>query len=203
MRHQIGLILLAAGGAARMGTPKQLLQFQGESLLRRAARCAVEAGLAPVVIVLGAHSEQLTPELDRLRVTVVVNEQWTKGMGTSIRRGMQSLLENAAECDAVVLMLGDQPLVTPETIQSIVAEYERSAVRIVASRYDGSLGVPALFDRQCFADLLALADEEGAKRLIADGVHTVRSVSFPGGALDVDTPQDYLRLIHKPPDSQE
>ena len=159
--------------------------------------------------------------LEGLAVSVAVNHEWEKGIGTSIRCGMRRLVEILPNADAVVLILCDQPRATAAVIRALVADYERSGARIVASEYTsypalpltpgpsptkgrGEMavrGVPARFDRQCFTALFSLADGEGAKRLIAKAGDAARSVPFPGGALDVDTPEDYLRLGEEPADA--
>jgi molybdenum cofactor cytidylyltransferase len=190
---RIGAILLAAGGATRMGAPKQLLAFRGRSLLRHAAETALGVPLSPVIVVLGASADRLLGELDSLAVQVVRNDDWERGLGTSIRAGLRALRASAPDARAVVLMLCDQPLVGPELLRRLATAYEETGATVVASEYEGTLGVPALFDRVLFPELETLADGQGAKGVIA-AAERVRAVPFPGGAFDVDTPRDYERL---------
>ena len=189
--RKIGAVVLAAGGSSRLGRPKQLVAWHGESLVRRAVRAAAEAGCNPVVVVVGESSEALRDELKSTSAVVVENPQWQRGLGTSIRRG----LETIADCvDAAALLTCDQPLVDANVIISLLSTREATGKPIVASGYAGTLGVPALFDRSCFQALLALPDNSGAKSLIETHAIDVASIDFEEGAVDIDTPEDFKRL---------
>jgi molybdenum cofactor cytidylyltransferase len=190
----VGAVILAAGGSRRFGRPKQLLVFRGESLVRRAVRAATEASTAGVVVVAGDTRSLLEAELRGSSASVVENPEWSRGLGTSIRCGLRSLITTAPELDAVVLLACDQPFVDAHTIAALVAEQERSGKAIVASGYANTVGIPALFDRSCFEALLALPDDSGAKALIESRLNDVSSVEFEKGAIDIDTPADFERL---------
>jgi molybdenum cofactor cytidylyltransferase len=190
----VGAVILAAGGSRRFGRPKQLLVFQGESLVRRAVRAATEASTAAVVVVAGDTRPLLEAELRGSSASVVENPEWSRGLGTSIRCGLRNLIKAAPELDAVVVLACDQPFVDAQTIAALVAEQERSGKAIVASGYANTLGIPALFDRSCFEALLALPDDSGAKALIESRPNDVASIEFEKGAIDIDTPADFDRL---------
>lgn len=191
----VGAVVLAAGSSSRMGTPKQLLRFEGETLLRRAALAALGAGCRPVVVVTGAHAGRTREELRGLGVLEVVNELWETGMASSVRAGLGALLEADADASAVVLTLCDQPHVTSEIIAALVAAHRDGGRTVVASRYGGGFGVPALFDRSLFPELARLEGQAGAKQVIKRHARGAHFVSFPGGAADVDTPDDFARLL--------
>ena len=191
----VGAVVLAAGASSRMGTPKQLLRFRGETLLRRAALAALGAGCRPVVVVTGAHALRTGEELRGLGVLEVVNELWETGMASSVRAGIGALLGADADASAVVLMLCDQPHVTSEIIAALVAAHRDGGRTVVASRYGESFGVPALFDRSLFPELARLEGRGGAKQLIERHAREAHFVSFPGGETDVDTPDDFARLL--------
>ena len=161
----MGVVVLAAGGSRRMPGPKQLLRFRGVTLLRHAAQTAVAARCGPVVVVLGAAAlaKQLRFELVDLAVSVVDNHKWKDGMSSSIRAGIEAL-EAAGSADAVLLMTCDQPYVTAEVLEQLVAAFHQSHPPAVACAYAGTVGVPALFDRALFAELKALEHDQGAKR---------------------------------------
>jgi molybdenum cofactor cytidylyltransferase len=192
--HNIAAIVLAAGGSTRMGTPKQLLPYRRRSLLRHAAEVVVASGCRPAVAVLGAHGARLEQELVGLPVLAIHNADWEKGIGTSIRVGVRAIQATADEVAAVVVTVCDQPLLSAEVIQRLCTAFTEQRKTIVASDYGGTAGVPALFGRHYFSDLLGLPDREGAKRLIAGAGGDVYRIPFPGGIIDVDTPQDYERL---------
>ncbi|MEZ5427150.1 MAG: nucleotidyltransferase family protein [Pyrinomonadaceae bacterium] len=191
---QIGLILLAAGESRRMGSPKQILRFEGETLLRRAARAAVESDCRPVIVVLGAGAEILRNELERLPVEIAVNRDWPDGMGGSIRAGLERLLEIDVEVEAAIITVCDQPAVSAGVIGRLIEKYLKTGALIVASAYARTLGVPALFDRRIFSELKELPPGSGAKMLIERYSAEVVSVPFPEGAIDIDTPEDYRRM---------
>jgi molybdenum cofactor cytidylyltransferase len=188
-----GIVILAAGESARMGEPKQLLPYRGTTLLQHAIDAALALG-APVVIVLGAHAAKIRAQLDESRVIITENPGWRAGMGSSLRAGLKALLEANPETDAAIFLLGDQPLVSAATLRILIAWHERTDCGIVASEYDNALGVPALFGLKFFPELLALDGKGGARQIIASHRDQVISVPFPEGAIDIDTPADYVRL---------
>jgi molybdenum cofactor cytidylyltransferase len=190
--RNLGAVILAAGGSSRFGEPKQLLNFRGETLVRRAVRAAKEAHCTPIVVVVGKSGNAIRNELRATPVIVVENAEWQCGLGTSIRSGLR---ECAGSIEAVVLLACDQPLVDATIVAGLVAAREKTGKAIIASSYADTLGVPALFDRSCFDDLLALPDNAGAKALIAARPNDIASIAFEDGAIDVDTPADFQRLI--------
>ena len=190
--RNIAAVILAAGGSSRFGEPKQLLSFRGETLVRRAVRAATEALCDPVIVVVGQTSDAIRDELCATPAIVVENAQWQLGLGTSIRSGLRGCAEST---EAVVLLACDQPLVDATIVAGLIAAREKTGKPIIASSYADTLGIPALFDRSCFDDLLALPDKAGAKVLIAARPNDIASIGFEDGAIDIDTPADFQRLI--------
>lgn len=190
---KVGGLLLAAGGSRRFGTPKQLLEFEGKTLLRRAAEALVETACEPVVVVLGAEIEKSKAEIEGLPVSLIVNNNWESGVSSSIRVGLQNLLLLEPGIDAVMITLCDQPLVNSEKIGRFIEEFERSNAAIIAAKYDEILGVPALFSREMFDELSNLTGDKGARDLIrlTDATFTI---DLPEAAFDIDTPDDSLHL---------
>jgi molybdenum cofactor cytidylyltransferase len=184
----IGLILLAAGASTRMGTPKQLLQYQQQSLLRHMVEVALASVCNPVIVVLGAYADLIRPEVESLNVRIVENHRWSEGMSTSIQSGIEALNEDV---DAVVLMLCDQPFVSTQIINRLVNVFWDTGGQIVASEYGGVQGVPALFKRTLFTELLTLSGATGARQVIKQNAGEVVSFSFPEGIFDLDTTSDY------------
>jgi molybdenum cofactor cytidylyltransferase len=190
----VGLIILAAGASTRMGTPKQLLLFQGRSLLRSMAEAAIASRCHPIVVVLGSQADQIKQEVHSLDLHSVVNLQWAKGMGTSIAAGMTALTAIRSDLDAVVIAVSDQPFAGSDLLNRLVESYQATQSPIVASAYANTLGVPALFDRSFFTALMTIDRDVGARDLIKRYAEKVVQVSFPEGAIDVDTPEHYQRL---------
>ncbi|HEY9675597.1 MAG TPA: nucleotidyltransferase family protein [Waterburya sp.] len=190
----VGLIILAAGASSRMGTPKQLLSYQGRSFIRHMAEVAIASVCQPIAVVLGANAQRIKPEISELPIQIVENQQWAEGMSTSIRVGLEALLAVNQNLEAVVIALCDQPFVSSQTLDQIVEAYHFTGKPIIASEYAGTLGVPALFSRLLFYELMALKSTEGAKQLIKRHIDEVFSIPFADGAIDIDTPEDYEQL---------
>ena len=131
---------------------------------------------------------------------MVVNERWPDGMGTSIRAGIESLAAGSGgdEIAAAVLAVCDQPFFSARIIHELIAGHQRTGRAIVAATYEGAQGVPALFSRSFFPELLALHGHEGARRVIQAYPDETLTVPFPEGAVDVDTPEHYARLSGTP-----
>lgn len=191
----IGAVILAAGGSLRFGRPKQLLRFRDETLISRAVRAAAEAQCTPIVVVTGDAGDAIRSEIRDTSAVVVENVDWRRGLGTSIGAGMRYLIDST---DAVAVLTCDQPLVEAAQIAELIAVRKQTGKPIIASGYMNTLGVPALFDRSCFPALLSLPDESGAKSLLIDRPDDVASVPFEDGAIDIDTPEDFARLLARP-----
>lgn len=190
----VGLMILAAGASTRMGTPKQLLTYRGCTLIRHMAEVAIASVCQPIAIVLGANGERIKPEISQLPLQIVENQQWQEGMSSSIQVGLEALLAVNQHLDAVAIALCDQPFVSPQTLNQLVEAYHFTGKPIIASEYAGTFGVPALFSRTLFSELMNLKNTEGAKQLIKRHIHEVFSIPFPNGAIDIDTPKDYEQL---------
>ncbi|MEY2577850.1 MAG: molybdenum cofactor cytidylyltransferase [Verrucomicrobiota bacterium] len=190
--RSIGAVVLAAGASSRLGRPKQLLNFRGETLVRRAVRAATEAHCDPVIVVVGHGGEAIRDELRATSALVVENAEWQRGLRTSIRCGLRQFADSM---EAVVLLTCDQPFVDAAIVAGLIAVHEKTCKPIIASSYADALGVPALFDRSCFDALRALPDNCGAKSLIAARSGDVAAIPFEQGAIDIDTPSDFQRLI--------
>jgi molybdenum cofactor cytidylyltransferase len=196
-KNQIAAIILAAGASTRMGTPKQLLPWQGQSLLRSITETAIAAHCHPIIVVLGAYSAQIKPELCNLPVQVVDNPEWQTGMGSSISKGVQALLNQNIIIDATILLLCDQPLVSQHTIQQMKSIYEATNQSIVASTYENTVGAPVLFQAKLFPELANLHQLEGAKTVIQRHIGSVAMFDFPQGAIDLDSPQEYQLMLKR------
>jgi molybdenum cofactor cytidylyltransferase len=196
---KVGVVLLAAGGSSRLGRPKQLLVHEGKTLVRRAAEAALAAGCGPVVAVLGAQAHAVAAELAGLAVRTVHNEAWEAGLGSSLRVGLRALDAEAPASaglavDAALVMLCDQLRVEAGHLRALVEAFTRSRAPIVASGYEETRGVPALFSRALFPELEALAPGQGARGVISRVPSRVVEVALAGGGEDVDTAADLARL---------
>lgn len=189
-----GIILLAAGGSSRMGTPKQLLRFGGVSLVRRAAETALGTECDPVVVVVGAEAEQVRRELSGLDVWIVENANWQEGMGSSIRVGIAALAQS--EVEAALITLCDQPLISSADLSKLVSVSRAHGGTIVAP-YDEESGAPALFPRQWFPLLQQLRGDQGPRHLLMSNASLVRWVSLDAAAVDIDTREAYAQILRR------
>ncbi|MBV9127496.1 MAG: nucleotidyltransferase family protein [Verrucomicrobia bacterium] len=197
-----GAILLAAGASTRLGQPKQLLPFRGGTLLGHVCRMARAAGCAPVVVVLGAEAARCAAALrkevpaDNAMAQTVECAAWVNGMGASLKAGLRALCDLAPACAEAVVLLCDQPLVTPDLLRALLHARRTRGAPAAACRYDGTVGPPAVFGREIFSEIAALPDAAGARSLLTRhaAAGTLACVDFPDGTLDVDTPADAARL---------
>ncbi len=187
MKSRVGIVILAAGESSRLGQPKQLLAFRGKTLVECVVESALKSSCAPVVVVLGAFAEKIRPRIPA-KVLIVENSHWKEGMGSSIRCGIEAI---ESDVDAVILMLGDQPLLTAEILNRFV---EKANAGMVAAEYNGTIGVPALFSREFFFDLRNLHGKEGAKKILMANEKRVVRIACPEAAMDIDTMADMQRL---------
>ncbi|MDR7517062.1 MAG: nucleotidyltransferase family protein [Armatimonadota bacterium] len=188
----VAAVVLAAGSSRRMGRPKLLLTYRGRPLLVRVVEAAWEGGCDPVVVVLGADADRYRPVLEGTPAAVVENPDHAEGMSTSIRAGIQALPEDTR---AVVILLADQPFIDAGTVRRLREVYQTTQSKIVACRYGDVVGVPVLFDRALFLELLVLDGDQGARQVLRTYPRHVVTVEIPPeAARDIDTPDDAALL---------
>lgn len=191
---EIGIVILAAGASVRLGQPKQLLQFEGKTLLRRAVDAAIETNFKTVVV-LGANFEVIKSEIEDLEVEICLNENWLDGMSSSLKTGLQKLLEIAPNLSAVIVSLCDQPFVNSKVFTDLAENFRKTNALIVACEYGQTVGVPALFSSYIFDELLDLSSENGAKQIIKKYLSQTKKISVPQAEIDIDTHEDYEKIL--------
>ncbi len=190
-------ILLAAGGSARLGRPKQLLKipaFGGAALIERMTGIADQAGFAPVFVVLGAHAEQIERSTDLSHCFLLKNDAWQEGIAGSLRIGLLALLEHAPGSSGALLLVCDQPALTVEHLDALTRAHLADPHIPIVSRYAGTAGVPAIIPEKMFPDLLTLTGDEGARAIFHRPGLQLHAVDFPGGEWDLDTVSDLDRV---------
>jgi molybdenum cofactor cytidylyltransferase len=189
-----GLIILAAGESSRLGFPKQTLLFNGKTLLELAIEAGLKSKNRPVIVVLGANANAIENGIKAYDANIIYNADWAEGMASSIRIAIKNLQKLNA-VDGVVIMLCDQPFVTRAIIDNLLYKQQETGKKIIASTYNGTLGVPVLFDRSFFNELLLLEGHEGAKKILNNHPDDIAAIPFEKGSIDIDTIADYEYLI--------
>lgn len=186
-------IILGAGRSTRMGRTKQLLPWQGSTILGQVLGQARRSCLAPLIVVLVHDAERITQKVDLVGAKVVVNPDFARGQGTSLRAGLEGLPQGA---EAALFLLGDQPLVTASVIDRILREYRSQKAGIIIPLYQGQRGNPVLIDRSLFPELMRLQGDTGARVLFEEHADLVREVAVAeqGVLQDIDTWEEYQKL---------
>ena len=197
----LAAVILAAGGSSRMGQPKQLLQFRGSSLLRRAIDTASAAGAEQVIVVLGCFADQLLPEVEATSATVVLNDQWMEGVSTSLRGGLAAVSSDAR---GVFIYPADMPLLTPEVLKELARRQQVSGRPAAMTEAGGIRGVPVFITRSLFPALMIQEGDVGGAHYLRAHPESVEAVRFddPDLIRDVDRPEDYSRLLELDSDAE-
>lgn len=191
--QKTAILILAAGNSSRMGKTKQLLPYKNATLLEWAIEQAQKSVVKNVFCVLGANKEVIEKQLTSNIVEIIYNPNYKDGLSTSIVKGIEFLLNY--NFDSVLIMLADQPHVTSEYLNSLIEASKKNPSNIIASNYQGSVGVPAIFPKNYFNDLLDLKGDKGAKNFLLQQNNNVIKVNSTKNLLDIDTLEDYQHLL--------
>ena len=148
-----------------------------------------------VIVVLGANADMLRKEVEK-KAHITVNTRWKEGMASSIICGMHALLLISPSADAVLFMICDQPFVSSSLLNELISTHQATAKKIVASSYNNTMGIPALFDKIVFREVMKLKGDSGAKKLLKIYKDDVATIDFPQGNIDIDTEDDYEKLLN-------
>ena len=188
-------MILAAGGASRYGSLKQIALLNGVPLVRRAALAAANSGLDPIIVVAGSNHERVEHALGGLEgVAIAMNENWQSGQASSLRVGLDAA--TMAHSDGALVMLSDQPLIGGSALERILSEF-KAGHRIVASAFSRTIGAPAVFGSEFFDDLRKLDGDSGAGKWLRERLSLVRSVQLPEAAIDIDTASDMEAILER------
>ena len=193
--HHCAIVLLAAGSSSRLGEPKQLLMYNGKSLLHQVISVANETNINPLLVVLGANYPVLSKKIDKHKAILVFNKDWQTGMASSIVTGLNFVIEKYPLTDGVIIMMCDQPFVSATLLNNLITTQKQTNKPIVCSSYQNTLGAPALFHKNIFPQLLQLKGDTGARKIILQHADDVATVLFLKGNIDIDTPEDYKNLL--------
>jgi molybdenum cofactor cytidylyltransferase len=189
---KISVLILAAGGSSRLGQPKQLVTFEGQTLITKTIKTALAIS-EEVAVVLGANIDLIKSEIKPFdkHLKIIENTDWQQGMGTSISLGVQKL---SSETDGILILLTDQPLISQVLLQSMVQTFAEKKAPIVACNYGEQIGVPILFNKSFFPELINLKADQGAKVFLKNYVKKIALIDFQEGLFDIDTVEDLEKL---------
>lgn len=193
---QIVSLILAAGNASRMGIPKQLLTAENTTLLEKCIKTSLASSCEKTYVVLGANAELISNQLSNFKINIILNTDWQEGIASSIRTGVQTILEEDNTVDGVLILLADQVMVEAVLLNTLIDTYQSLNHKIVACKYAETIGSPALFDKSVISDLLKLEGNAGAKKVMEKHKEDLTLIDFPGGTIDVDTLDDYKAYLH-------
>ena len=184
------IVILAAGSSGRFGRPKQLLELDGEILIRRVVRQALTIDAAGVSVVLGANRALIEPHLQDQAIDIVTAERWRDGLSASLRAGIEHL---PSSCSGVLVTLVDQIQIEASDLKKLLQTWQVQPDAIIASTYDGVTGVPAIFPARVFPALVSLTGDAGGKGLIARDPNVI-TIPTPNAAFNLNTPADLAQL---------
>ena len=194
-----GIIILAAGQSARLGSPKQLLPINDKYLLQHILDITSASLAQNVVLVLGAFSDKIRSLVDISNVHAVDNIDWQSGLSTSIICGLDKILHIAPDTDNAIFVLCDQLYTSSAILNEIFKVHRKTGAEIVLSNYGEAFGPPVLFHKNMFPYLKLLKGNEGAKTIIKQFSEKVSEVHFPQGHIDIDTLTDYQNILGQNP----
>lgn len=198
IKARVAGVVLAAGPSSRFGDdlPKQLLELEGEPLVRRVARRALESNLIDVIVVVGYREREITAALGVLPLQVVVNPDFEQGQSTSVRVGLAEVRPDAT---AAMFLPVDQPHLTRRVIDRLIAAHEKTSASIVVPAFEGERGAPVLFDSTLFPELAHVSGDIGGRQLFPRHEDKIVEVQLASREplLDIDTPEDWERFQEK------
>ncbi|HVZ97061.1 MAG TPA: nucleotidyltransferase family protein [Chitinophagaceae bacterium] len=190
------IIILAAGESARFGQVKQLQLFNGKTLLQHAMDEAMNANANPVIVVTGAHAEEIQKSIGKKNTEIIFNPDWRGGMGSGIVTSVRHIMQTHPDVSNIILAVCDQPFISSSLFNQLAETRLKSKKNMVASAYADTLGTPVLFTKKYFDALLGLRGDEGAKKIVKANSNDVATVPFPEGDIDIDTQKDYEALLN-------
>ena len=188
MKHNIQVLILAAGAASRFGSAKQLLEYHGKSMLQHCIDNVNVVCRDRVSVVLGANRERIEPLISGARI--IHNNDWQQGLSSSIVVGVENI---DPCCDGVLILLADQTVLTIDDFKLLLNAFDGD--NTVAAYYAGRRGVPAIFPQSLFPDLAALSGDSGAKTVLQRPDINIIEIELDRAAMDIDTPEDWAQFL--------
>nr|WP_299254751.1 nucleotidyltransferase family protein [uncultured Aquimarina sp.] len=188
---------MAAGSSSRLGSPKQLLPWKNTSLIANEIEKSLKLKNLETLIVLGAHFEIILKEIKHFPVVILHNKNWELGMGASISFGIQQILKYKENFEGVLITLVDQPLIDEEHLNNLISKFNENQDAIIATSMKDRIGVPAIFARHYFKELLLLKEDYGARQIIKKYESHIINIDGKDKTDDIDTKEQYKALLER------
>lgn len=188
---------MAAGTSSRLGRPKQLVKFQNKFLLQHIIDIVAILDFESTVVVLGAHADKIVESIIPKNCNVLNNKNWSEGIASSIRLGVSESKKLNESLKGILFLLSDQPFVTKQLIEELIQKHANGNQQITACSYKDNIGVPAIFGKEFFPDLLKLTGDVGARKIMMQNKEHVEHIVFKDGSFDIDTEEDVQELLDK------
>lgn len=196
LMDKIAVVVLAAGNAKRLGQSKQLLPWGNSTLLGNVVRNVLAVDAHKFFVVLGAYSNEIIEKINLSETTVLINGNWQQGLGSSIASAIAEIENKYSEVNSVLLVLADQPFISSIHLNAIIKLHSTEKESIIITRKEDYIGVPVLFPRKFFRELMLLSNDEGAKQIINRNKNWVKEVVSQDDTADIDTFESY-EALHK------
>jgi molybdenum cofactor cytidylyltransferase len=191
---QIAIVVLAAGNASRLGQSKQLLSWGDSTLMGSVLSNVLSADTDKIFVVLGAYRNEIKDKIDLSQANILINENWQSGLGNSIALAAREIDKNHPDINGVLFVLADQPFISSSHLNAIIKLHNEEKEAIIMTRKESYRGVPVLFPRKFFSELMLLSNDEGAKQIINRNKNQVREVVTQNDITDIDNLESYKAL---------
>lgn len=183
----LAIVVLAAGGASRFGSPKQLAEYQGKTLLQRAIDTCSGISGCSTYVVLGAEHRKIAATLDSARIEILGNNNWQNGISSSIHLAVTSI---GKQFDGLMFLAADQPLVGAVQVHSLIDTWQKQPDHLVAAKFSNKVGIPAIYPKSFYSELLKIKGDRGGKRILLENKNHLLTVAMPQAAIDIDYPDE-------------
>ena len=188
----LAIVILAAGGARRFGAIKQLAEYQGKPLLQHAIDASLNTSAQRVHVVLGASADSIAPAIDNVAINIIRNHSWDDGVAGSIKQSVSAL---GRDYQALMFLAADQIKVGALQLQNLIDAWQAQPDVIVAAAYADEFGIPAIFPRFFYPQLMQLTGDKGGKKVLMENSDKRILVAMPEAQIDVDCPADLAAVI--------
>jgi molybdenum cofactor cytidylyltransferase len=183
---QVALAILAAGKSGRYGSPKQITLIKNQTMLQRTIDFCIPLGI-PIFLILGANIKKIESKIDSTAITIIENKNWEEGVASSIRTAVEKIPSNFSR---ILFLASDQVNVNSHSLIKLLEKSKEFPTKIICASYKDTVGIPAIFPKELYNDLLALKGDKGGKSILIREDKESIKVSMEEANVDIDTVND-------------